>query len=56
MRAGVPLVTALRDEGWTDEDLAQMQADGEAERVTQANYADAVLSRAQQQFDAGVTV
>lgn len=56
VRAGVPLITALRDEGWSDEDLAQMQADGEAERVAQANYADAVLSRAQQQFDAGEVV
>ena len=53
VRAGVPLRTALRDEGWTDEDIAQMDADAQAERVAQANYADAVLTQAQRRFDAG---
>jgi len=54
VRAGVPLLTTLRDEGWTDDELAQMQEDAQAERVASASYADAVLSRAQQRFDAGV--
>jgi hypothetical protein len=53
VRAGMPLTTVLRDEGWTDADLAQMDADKEAERVQQASYADAVLSQAQRNFDGG---
>ena len=36
VRAGMPLQTVLRDEGWDEEDLAQMDADKEAERVQQA--------------------
>jgi hypothetical protein len=56
VRAGMPLTTVLRDEGWTEADLAQMDADKEAERVQQASYADAVLSQAQRQFDAGSVV
>lgn len=53
VRAGMPLTTALRDEGWSDEQLAQLDADKEAERVQQASYADAVLSQAQRNFNAG---
>ena len=56
VRAGMPLATVLRDEGWDEEDLAQMDADKEAERVAQASYADAVLSQAQRQFDAEQTL
>lgn len=53
VRAGMPLTTVLRDEGWDEEDLAQMEEDKQAERVSQASYADAVLSQAQRQFDQG---
>ena len=53
---GMPLTTVLRDEGWDEEDLAQMEEDKQAERVAQASYADAVLSQAQRQFDAGSVV
>ena len=56
VRAGMPLQTVLRDEGWTDDDLAQMDADQQAQRVAQATYADAVLTQAQRQFDAGQAV
>jgi hypothetical protein len=56
VRAGMPLTTVLRDEGWTEAELAQMDADKEAERVQQASYADAVLSQAQRQFDQGTAV
>ena len=56
VRAGMPLNTVLRDEGWTEEELAQKDADMEAERVAQASYANAVLSQAQRQFDQGVAV
>lgn len=56
VEAGIPLDTVLRDEGWTDEDLAQKNADAEAERVANASYADAVLTAAQRQFDAGSAI
>jgi hypothetical protein len=56
VRAGVPLTTTLRDEGWSDEELAQMEADRQAEQVAQATYAGAVLDQAQRQFDAGMMV
>jgi hypothetical protein len=56
VRAGLPLTTTLRDEGWTDDELAQMEEDKQAEKVAQASYADAVLSQAQRQFDAGSVV
>lgn len=56
VRAGMPLTTVLRDEGWDKQDLAQLEADKEAERIAQASYADAVLSQAQRQFDAGQVV
>jgi len=56
VRAGMPLTTVLRDEGWDEEDLAQLDADKEAERIQQASYADAVLSQAQRQFDQGTAV
>jgi hypothetical protein len=56
VRAGMPLTTVLRDEGWDEEDLAQMEEDKQNERVAQASYADAVLSQAQRQFDQGTAI
>lgn len=53
VEAGVPLRNVLRDEGWTEDDLLQLEDDMRAERVAQASYADAVLTQAQRQFDAG---
>lgn len=53
VRAGMPLTTVLRDEGWTEDDLAQMEKDAEAQRIQEASYADAVLSQAQRNFDQG---
>jgi hypothetical protein len=35
--AGIPLVTALRREGWTEAELEQMEADRTAEQQAQAN-------------------
>jgi len=55
VEAGVPLTNVLRDEGWTQADLDELQDDMRAERVAQSSYADAVLTQAQRQFDAGVT-
>jgi len=54
--AGRPLTNVLRDDGWTDEDLAELADDMRAERVAQSTYADAVLSDAQRRFDQGAAV
>lgn len=51
--AGMPLTTLLRDEGWTEADLAQMEADREAEAGRQQTQLATALMAAQQQFDAG---
>lgn len=56
VRAGMPLTTVLRDEGWSEDDLQEMYDDMAAEKVVQASYADAVLGQAQKQFDQGVAV
>lgn len=51
--AGIPLRTTLRREGWTEGELAQIDADVAAQRVAERTYADAVLSAAAQDFDRG---
>lgn len=53
IRAGLPLRTVLRDEGWTAEDIAQLDADMLAEREAQATFADAAMTAAGRRFDAG---
>lgn len=53
VEAGLPLDNVLRDEGWTADDLAELDADREAERLRERSYADAVLSAAQRDFDGG---
>lgn len=53
VEAGIPLTNALRDRGWTQADLDELADDMRAERVAQSSYADAVLTQAQRQFDAG---
>lgn len=51
--AGIPLRTQLRDEGWTDEQLDQMDEDQAAERsASQAMLGQAMLD-AQRNFDQG---
>lgn len=52
--AGMPLTTLLRDEGWTEADLAQMEADREAEAGRQQAQLATALMAAQTQFDAGL--
>lgn len=54
VQAGVPLRTALRRVGWSEDDIANMDMDMEEERTLNANLADAVLNQAQTQFDQGV--
>lgn len=56
VEAGLPLDNVLRDEGWTVDDLAELDADREAERMRERSYADAVLSAAQRDFDQGEAV
>jgi len=53
VEAGMPLDNALRDRGWTADDLAELDRDREAERLRERSYADAVLSAAQRDFDGG---
>lgn len=54
VKAGVPLRTALRRVGWSEEDLTTMDGDMQAERVQQRTFADAVLTAAQTDFDQGL--
>ena len=54
-KAGVNVRTALKRVGWDDDDLAKMDADNKIEQTNQANFADAVLTQAQTNFDQGVT-
>ena len=53
VEAGEPLRTVLRDKGWSDDDLAQMDEDMQTERVAQSTYASAVLDVQQRNFDQG---
>ncbi len=49
--AGLPLATALRREGWTDAELAEMDADRQAEGAEQQQTLSQALMRAQRGFD-----
>ena len=51
VRAGIPLTTTLRREGWTDAELEQMAEDRAAEQLAQADLARAYLDQARRQFD-----
>lgn len=42
-QAGIPIVTQLREDGWTDEQLAQMQVDKSQEQASQAAFGDQLL-------------
>ena len=55
VEAGMPLRTVLKTyEGWTNEDIEEMDDDAEAEQVAMGSYADAVLNSVQKSFDQGV--
>lgn len=55
VEAGIPLTTQLRDEGWTQQEIDDMQEDKEAEqKANQAGLGTALLN-AQTQFDQGDT-
>ena len=51
--AGIPLVTVLKREGWTDREIADMQAEKEGESAAQTVTLGAALARAQRTFDQG---
>lgn len=53
VKAGVPLRTALRRVGWSQDEIHAMDEDLAEEKQLNANYADAVLSQAQTNFDQG---
>lgn len=49
--SGIPLVTTLRDEGWTPADLEQMAADKAEEQAAQQTQLAAAMVSAQRSFD-----
>lgn len=51
--AGVPLVTALRREGWTDAEIVQMEKDRDADSSRQQATLASALVDAQRRMDAG---
>lgn len=53
VQAGVPLRTALRQVGWDDEAMAEMEREQQAQQEQQSSYADAVMQRMSTQFDRG---
>ena len=53
VKAGVPMRTALRRVGWSQDEIDAMDEDLAEEKRLNANYADAVLSQAQMNFDQG---
>ena len=53
--SGIPLLTQLRDEGWTETELAEMAADKAAEQTRQANSLALAMIQQQRNFDRGQT-
>jgi hypothetical protein len=53
VQAGMPLRTVLRREGWTDEELAEMDADAAADQELAASSLAAAMMRQQRAFDQG---
>lgn len=53
VEAGIPLVTELRREGWSQEELDQMEEDKAAAKAEQTSMAQALLEQARAQFDQG---
>jgi len=53
VEAGIPLTTQLRDEGWTQQELDDMQEDKETEQASNKAGLGAALLNAQAGFDRG---
>lgn len=51
--AGIPLVTTLRREGWTDAEIEEMEAEKGDEQAEQTATLGAALAKAQRTFDQG---
>jgi len=51
VNAGIPLKTQLRQEGWSPQDLEQLDADQMAEQMAQQNSLAAAMLNAQREFD-----
>jgi hypothetical protein len=54
VKATVPLRTALRRVGWSEDEISRMDEDAGTERTLNANYADVILNQVQTQFDQGM--
>lgn len=53
VKAGLPLRTALRRVGASEDEISRMDEDMQAEKELNANFANAVLEQAQTNFDQG---
>lgn len=51
VNAGMPLTTVLRHEGWSDEDIAQMMVDRDAEEAARQDSLARALLEQQRRFD-----
>jgi len=51
--AGIPIVTQLRREGWSEEELKQMAKDADEAQAQMTSIADVALSKARKEFDQG---
>jgi len=51
--SGVPLATVARKLGWTEEEIAQLEADQKKAKAEQTSMAQALLEQARTQFDQG---
>ena len=51
--AGIPLVTALKREGWTDAELLEMEAEKAAESAANRSMLALAMVKAQREFDQG---
>jgi hypothetical protein len=56
VKSGLPLRSALRRVGFSEDELTAMDDDAATEKVNNASFADAVLGQAQRQFDRGEPV
>jgi hypothetical protein len=53
--AGIPIVTQLRREGWSEEELAQMAKDADEAQASQTTLADVAMNAARKNFDQGTS-
>lgn len=53
VNAGLPLRTTLRRQGWTETEIAEMEADQDVERLARRSFASVMIDAAQGDLDAG---